>query len=133
AIFGTPEYMSPEQAAGRPVDHKSDLYALGVILYEMLTGMPPFVAGTMVEVLTCHLHQEPKTLPAFVPTAIADLTLALLAKDPQERPESAGDVVHALRIARLSALPQAPNPGPALVIRKAGITIVIDTVRAWHR
>jgi len=98
----------------------------------MLTGLPPFAAGSMAEVLTAHLHQEPEPLPPFVPTAVAELTLSLLAKDPQERPESAAEVVRSLRIARLSALPQAPNPGFALVLRRMMVAVIIGSVRGWH-
>lgn len=133
AIFGTPEYMSPEQAAGQTVDHKSDLYALGIILYEMLTGSPPFVAGTMTAVLLDHLQREPEPLPSTVPTAVAELTLALLAKAPEDRPDSAADVVRSLRIARLSALPPARAAGLRPLAHKLAIATAVRSIQVWQR
>jgi serine/threonine protein kinase len=58
-IFGTPEYMSPEQAAGKPIDHRVDVYAAGVILYEMFAGRVPFVGDSFMGVLTQHMFEQP--------------------------------------------------------------------------
>jgi serine/threonine-protein kinase len=64
-VFGTPYYMSPEQAGGDPFDHRVDVYALGIIMFEMLTGRVPFEADTQMGVLSKHLYQEPPKLPDF--------------------------------------------------------------------
>jgi len=92
-ITGTPEYMAPEQAAGTIVDHRADLYTLGVVLYAMLAGRPPFGGETMEEVLQRQLTEPPPPLPARVDAGAAALTMSLLAKDPDHRPPTADDVV----------------------------------------
>jgi tetratricopeptide (TPR) repeat protein len=91
-IGGTPYYMAPEQAAGETVDHRTDLYALGVTLYRLLTGTFPFVEGDLAY---HHRHTPPPDPREHVPTLpepLAELILALLEKSPQARPASAGEV-----------------------------------------
>ena len=89
-VFGTPHYMSPEQASGQPVDHRADVYALGVILYEMFTGRVPFVADTYMGVLTQHMFVRP-TPPSQLAEvarelgALEDVTLRALEKRPENR------------------------------------------------
>jgi len=100
-IFGTPQYMSPEQGQGRPVDARSDLYALGVIVHEMLAGKRPFDADDLVVVITRHVTEPPPELPASVPAPIRALVSELLAKKPDDRPESAARLVE--RIDELNA------------------------------
>ncbi len=109
SVFGTPDYMSPEQAAGQPVDHRSDLYALGVLMYEMLTGGPPFSGDSIAIVLSKHMHEPAPDLPERVDWRLADLTKRLLAKDPSERPASARVVVDELVRTRLSVVPVPPR------------------------
>lgn len=94
-IFGTPYYMSPEQGHGRDVDERSDIYSLGVIFYEMLTGQKPFIAPTPMAVIYKHSHMP---LPAL-PDAVAHWTGVLsgmLAKQPEDRFGSAAKVVAAI-------------------------------------
>jgi serine/threonine-protein kinase len=101
-VIGTPEYMSPEQAAGNPIDHRSDVYALGVVLYEMLVGDRPFVAETPIGVLLMHLQdQPPSVLEARpdLPVAVGMVLDKALVKDPDERYSSAGDLARAFRAA----------------------------------
>ena len=91
-VGGTPFYMAPEQAEGQPVDHRSDLYALGVTLFELATGRVPFEDG---DVAHHHRHTpppDPRDVAGGMPHALAELILALLAKDPDDRPGSAAAV-----------------------------------------
>jgi tRNA A-37 threonylcarbamoyl transferase component Bud32 len=88
-IFGTPQYMSPEQGQGRTVDARSDLYALGVLLYEMLAGELPFDADDLVVLITRHVTEPPPALPAAIPAPVRSLVSDLLAKKPEERVASA--------------------------------------------
>jgi serine/threonine-protein kinase len=94
-LIGTPHYMSPEQAHGDEVDARADLYALGCILFELVTGAPPFT-GSGFEVLLAHLGR-PAPLPSDknpnVPAALDRICEALMAKKPEQRPQSADDVV----------------------------------------
>jgi len=94
-IVGTVAYLPPEQAIGRLPDPRSDLYSLGAMVYELLTGRPPFVGDDAVAVISQHLHTAP-VAPSWhnpaVPPALESLVLALLAKNPEDRPSSASDV-----------------------------------------
>jgi tetratricopeptide (TPR) repeat protein len=97
-IGGTPYYMAPEQAAGEKVDHRTDLYALGVTLFELLTGAVPFRDG---DITYHHRHTpppDPRTKVSGVPDAMAELILRLLAKTAAERPETTAEVVRALEV-----------------------------------
>ncbi len=99
ALIGTPNYMAPEQARAQLVGTPADLYALGLIAFEMLAGRPPFEADSAAEMLVCHLHTLPpsvKDVRPDVPAALDDLVDRLLAKDPGERP-TATDVRATLR------------------------------------
>ena len=100
AMIGTAHYMAPEQASdGRGVDARADLYSLGCILFEMLTGELPFVGATPVEVLYKHVHESPRrpsSIRPGVPRALDALVLKLLAKDREGRPPDARAVLAAL-------------------------------------
>ena len=91
-VVGTAYYLSPEQARGDGAGPRSDLYALGVVAYECLAGVRPFPGEQPVAVLLAHLQTPPPPLPASVPAPVAALVMGLLAKDPDERPSSAGDL-----------------------------------------
>jgi hypothetical protein len=105
--IGTPTYMSPEQAAGdREIDGRSDLYALGVVAYQMLTGRPPFEASSTPAMLVKHLSERPPAVEqrrADVPRDLARVVMTLLEKDPAARFSSAGMMVKVLDGAALSA------------------------------
>ncbi|MEM7347995.1 MAG: AAA family ATPase, partial [Chloroflexota bacterium] len=92
AILGTLNYIAPEQAMGEAVDGRADLYALGVMLYELTTGRLPFEADTPLAVITQHLHAPvvpPRAKNSAIPPALDALILQLMAKEPEQRPESA--------------------------------------------
>jgi serine/threonine protein kinase len=102
AMLGTPEYMSPEQARGLEVDARTDLYALGIIMFEMLTGRVPFSSTEVTEIIRQHIHAKPPTLAQVKPeldgcTALDGVIRTLLAKARDERPASAAEVVALLR------------------------------------
>jgi eukaryotic-like serine/threonine-protein kinase len=87
--MGTPEYMSPEQAAGRPADERCDVYALGAIMYEMVTGIPPYSGDNFMEILTKKATQDPPPphlVRGELAPAVSDLVMAAMARDPGERP-----------------------------------------------
>ncbi|MEO7097425.1 MAG: serine/threonine-protein kinase, partial [Polyangiales bacterium] len=92
AIIGTPLYMPPEQIDGKPSDHRADLYSLGCVLYQMVTGRPPFLKDTSNLVLAAHVNDPPPPLAHEVPSLIATTILRLLEKDPQRRIGSAREV-----------------------------------------
>jgi tRNA A-37 threonylcarbamoyl transferase component Bud32 len=99
-FVGTPDYASPEQASGHPVDERSDVYALGVILFEMLIGRRPFVGDSCAEVLELQRRADPpdpRTLRADLPFEVSQLVLRCLAKARDRRPASAGELGRALR------------------------------------
>ena len=101
-VIGTPEYMSPEQAAGHPFDHRADVYALGIVLYEMLVGERPFISETPIGMLLQHLQDTaPSVLVARpdLPAAVGDVLAKALVKDPADRYSSAGELARAFRAA----------------------------------
>jgi TolB-like protein len=98
--LGTPAYMSPEQASADPsVDHRADIYSVGVLAYELLTGQPPFAGRTPQNLLAAHVTEAPEAVNkrrASLPPALAALVMRCLEKRPADRPQSASEVVHAL-------------------------------------
>jgi len=103
SILGTAQYLAPEQAKGLPVDERSDLYSVGVVLYEMLTGQVPFQGDSAVTVALKHVNElapEPATLVPDLPYALNQIVLKALAKDPDRRYQNAGEFVADLDSAR---------------------------------
>lgn len=114
-LVGTPQYMSPEQADGRAVDHRSDLYALGVVLYQMLTGNPPFSGDTPLVVLHKQVYEPPlppRALNPTIPVKVERVLLRALAKGAGERYQSAGELVVALQRAVAAPETKAITPLP---------------------
>lgn len=128
AVLGTAAYLSPEQAQGRRVDARSDLYSLGVVLYELLTGQVPFTGDTAVAVALQHVRAEPQPPRTLVPTvsrAAETVVLRLLAKDPDRRYQQADEVRVDLERARrgetpLPLRPPAPRRDAAAATGEAG-------------
>ncbi len=110
-ILGTAQYLSPEQAMGQSATTSSDIYALGVIGHEMLTGQPPFNADTLVATAVAHLNQPPPPLPETVPVGIRNVIIAALAKNPADRPATAADMAHALGVPDAAFASGAPVAG----------------------
>ncbi len=116
AILGTPRYLSPEQARGEAVVPQTDLYALGLVLYELLTGRSPFDASSLTGWLMAHVQEEPAPLVGSdgrsLAGALPALVLRCLAKDPSQRPESARAVLAALEqiVARRGTLGESRSP-----------------------
>lgn len=107
---GTPYYVSPEQARGESIDHRSDIYSVGVILYEVLTGHRPFEGRSIPDVLLAHVHEPP---PAFdnsdIPVAVEDVIRDCLAKDPADRPSSAQELFERYHYAVTRTDPTSPT------------------------
>jgi serine/threonine-protein kinase len=119
--IGTPTYMSPEQAAGeRTIDGRSDLYSLGIVGYQMLTGEPPFIANSTPAILVKHISERPTPVDqrrADVPPDLAAVIMTLLEKDPAHRFPNAGAVVTAFDTGRVPTLERqafVPTPPPSL-------------------
>jgi serine/threonine protein kinase len=118
-VFGTPRYMSPEQAQGSPLDARSDLYSLGVLLYQMLSGRAPFVDDDAVVVMARHIKDEPlhfqdMTPPVKIPESIEAILWRVLAKSPADRPSSAEELIAELDAAEVSV--RALESGPRLTV-----------------
>ena len=99
SVLGTPEYMAPEQALGRPADHRSDLYSLGIIIYEMLLGQTPFRGETPPQTLMAHIHQPvplPSALDPDIDSRLEANLVKALAKDPDDRHQSPTELMRAL-------------------------------------
>jgi len=122
--MGTPHYMSPEQAMGKMVDGRSDIYAAGVLLYEMLVGFPPFDGADSYSIGYKHVHEDaasPDIVDSRTPPALAAITMKCLAKAPADRFQRGNDLSDAL-IAYLSQTAGGDALRNAWLSRRLGIT-----------
>jgi serine/threonine-protein kinase len=113
-VMGTVPYMSPEQVAGRPTDHRTDLFSLGVMLYEMASGRRPFDGASSIELASAILRDAPPPLSdsrSDLPAGLLDIVCLALAKDPAKRPQTAREVADICR--ELSRHPSPPSAVPA--------------------
>jgi serine/threonine-protein kinase len=120
-VAGTPRYMSPEQARGRPPTAATDVYSAGIVLYEMLAGHPPFARGSVVELGLRHLQDRPPPLPECVPATLREVVEVALAKDPERRYRDGAAMAAALHAAEPAidhATTAAPDAGGSA--REAG-------------
>lgn len=132
-IMGTPQYMAPEQAAGLPVDSRADLYALGLVLYELLMGEPPLTGETASLVMAAHISTPAPRLPDRFSSTLRDLVARMLAKHPDVRPASMADVLDELRAIPASAeakpssrrLVLAAGAAFAAVALAAGVSVAL--------
>ena len=134
-VFGTPRYMSPEQAQGKSLDGRSDLYAVGVLLFHMLTGQAPFTDDDAVIVMAHHIKTVPPPVGTMVPlsrvpAALEDLVARALAKNPDDRPQTAQEF-----LSELEALGPEIEAARARSLLAAEETTILDaappTRRAW--
>jgi serine/threonine-protein kinase len=129
AVFGTPHYMSPEQAAGAPVDHRGDIYSLGVILYEMASGRVPFDADNFMGILTQHMYKAPVPMralvpaPADVPPGLEAIVLKCLSKRAEDRYPTMHELIADLDMLQAGHVPSAVNE---MMARSNGFNVPAD-------
>jgi serine/threonine-protein kinase len=146
---GTPGYISPEQVRGEDMDHRGDLYSVGVILYELLCGKLPFTGASSMEILLAHANTEPPTFAEigagdWVSSNIEAVIRACLAKDPAKRPANARDLVeryetaleHERAVEQQALPPEHPRAQPTDTVapppvRKIDPTAVVREMEAW--
>ncbi len=135
AIMGTPAYMAPEQARARPVDHRADLFSLGVILYEMTTGRRPFTGSDTMSILTSLAIDDPTApnlINAAIPAELSDLTMRLLSKPPENRPASGRAVAEALLGALVKTSKPIVEAMPASAAPSPGTAVDLTAVDPWQ-
>jgi serine/threonine-protein kinase len=141
---GTPTYICPEQIQGQELDHRADLYSVGVILYELLAGQSPFGVTSTMELLLAHATEEPRPFPregagALVPRAVEDVVLTCLAKNPSDRPASARELAERFAAALTSSDPDSvpeltlPNDAEAEPSMRPAVSDEFDVSTITYR
>ena len=141
--LGTPAYIPPEQAFGKPVDVRSDLYSVGVLLFEMLTGHQPFSSDTERGLCLEHLHTKPKPVNSVndalqIDPQIEFLLLQLMAKTPDERPESARAVIRVIDEVLSRLAPSGRSETVPLPVILPSVKVAVEeqedvTIEEWRR
>ncbi|CAN5121056.1 hypothetical protein BH10CYA1_BH10CYA1_35150 [soil metagenome] len=146
-IFGSPMYMSPEQCLGNKLDNRSDIYAFGCVMYEALTGQPPFAAENPIKIILKHVNQEAIAISKLphdykVPEQLEWVVMRCLAKDPDDRYQSADELLKDLqalrdgKILKIKKLPQKTKSGSlnrksVLVVFVTALTIYCGVIGFW--
>jgi serine/threonine protein kinase len=136
AFLGTPFYVSPEQAMGHSVDHRSDIYTLGVVLYELVTGQRPFDAENVMGILMKHASAEAQAphlcAPGHVSEALSTLILRLMSKRASERPQTAAEVLKQLSARHGMLVGASLSPASRATVPVSGVseeTLVLETTQ----
>jgi len=141
-MLGTPDYVAPEQAQALDIDGRADIYALGVITFELLTGRHPFAGETPMSVIIKHITEpmpSPSQLNPSVSPALDEIVARATAKRPEERYERAGDLARALRMASLSSAALQPGAGPGAPLPTPPVATLLETpaptsaARRWYQ
>ena len=114
-VVGTVPYMSPEQVEGKSVDHRSDIFSLGILLYEMAAGRRPFEGNSIAAVMSSILRDAPRSLSS-IPQALAKLIGRCLEKAPRDRIQSAREILDELKTLRSEATAVAEKPPPSIAV-----------------
>ena len=111
-VMGTAQYLSPEQAIGKPAAPASDIYSLGIVAYEALVGHRPFTGATAVDIAVAHVNRPVPAMPSSVDKRLADLVMLMLSKDPEGRPRSAASLARILD----ELVGQTPPEGVPMIV-----------------
>lgn len=132
-VMGTAQYLSPEQAMGKPATPAGDLYALGIIAYEALVGRRPFTGSSQVEIAAAQVNEAVPQMPETIPKPLRDLVMQLLEKDPSLRPQSAAELAHSIDklTAELSDSDEDLRPEKKLI--RAELLIAAKSVYSQER
>ena len=132
-VMGTSHYLSPEQARGEPVDEKSDVYALGAVLFELLTGEVPFSGDNFVAVAMRHIHEQPRDVRELrldIPPRVAAAVARALEKDPAKRFPTMRDFADELNACLKELTDEAPAENPTMIVRPSGPPTLVQPAPA---